>query len=83
VVKFAATTRSPIALGHDVRTAFRFADQYGLGMINFIYNVDPCAYDRVIWVIETATDSVDPAWWTWIPQLEVISLSEQEAVCSH
>ena len=83
VVKFAATTRSPIALGHDVRTAFRFADQYGLGMINFIYNVDPSAYDRVIWVIETATESVDPAWWTWMPQLEVISLSEQEAVCSH
>jgi hypothetical protein len=59
-VHFGSTTRSPIALGHSIGHALVFADNYGLGIPNFIYNVAPGQYDRVLICCETPTQSVDP-----------------------
>ena len=52
-VHFSATTRSPIALGHAIEHALSFADNYGLGISNFLYNVRPGQFDRVIICSET------------------------------
>ena len=60
-VKFSAITRSPIATGHAIETTFAFQDNYGLGIANFLYNVDPRCYDRIILCVETPADAVDPA----------------------
>ena len=60
-VRFSAVTRSPIAPGHAIASTLAFADNYGLGIPNFVYNVDPAAYDRVVLCTETAPGSLDPA----------------------
>ncbi|MDX1367437.1 MAG: phosphoribosyltransferase domain-containing protein [Pseudomonas sp.] len=59
-VHFGSTTRSPIALGHAIGHALVFADNYGLGIPNFIYNVAPGQYDRVLICCETPVQSIDP-----------------------
>lgn len=59
-VHFGSTTRSPIALGHSIGHALAFGDNYGLGIPNFIYNVAPGQYDRVLICCETPAESVDP-----------------------
>ncbi|WP_348548661.1 phosphoribosyltransferase domain-containing protein [Psychrobacter sp. KFRI-CH2-11] len=61
-VKFGALTRSPIALGGAISTMLSFRDHYGLGMTNFVYNVEPKAWDLIVLCVETATDSVDEMW---------------------
>lgn len=58
-VYFSSTTRSPIAIGHQIKKALFFGDNYGLGIPNFIYNVEPEQYDRVIVCTETAPAAVD------------------------
>ena len=40
LVKFGALTRSPIMMGGAIRHRLEFHDCYGLGMTNFVYNVD-------------------------------------------
>ncbi|PPQ34832.1 phosphoribosyltransferase domain-containing protein [Rhodoblastus acidophilus] len=60
-VKFSSITRSPIATGHAIETAFAFKDNYGLGIANFLYNVDPGSYDRIILCVETPSGAIDPA----------------------
>lgn len=72
-VYFSSTTRSPIAEGHAIQQRLEFRDNYGLNIPNFSYNVDASAYDRVILVIETGHESVDPALLQQIPNLEVVS----------
>lgn len=72
-VYFSSTTRSPIAEGHAIQQRLEFRDNYGLNIPNYSYNVDPCTYDRVILVIETATESVDPQLRQHIPNLEIVS----------
>ena len=62
VVKFSALTRSPIALGAAISTMLSFADNYGLGMTNFVYNVTPSDWDLIVLCVETASDSVDELW---------------------
>ncbi|MHA6193510.1 phosphoribosyltransferase domain-containing protein [Pseudomonas wadenswilerensis] len=57
-VHFAATTRSPIALGHAIEHALSFADNHGLGISNFLYNVRPGQFDRVIICSETPAAAV-------------------------
>lgn len=52
-VYFSSTTRSPIALGHAIEHALSFADNYGLGIVNFLYNVAPGQFDRVLICSET------------------------------
>ncbi len=61
-VKFSALTRSPIALGGAITTMLSFNDNYGLGMTNFVYNIEPKDWDLIILCVETATDSVDQMW---------------------
>ena len=61
-VKFGALTRSPIALGGAISTMLSFRDHYGLGMTNFVYNVEPKAWDLIVLCVETAADSVDEMW---------------------
>ena len=62
MVKFSALTRSPIALGGAITTMLSFSDNYGLGMTNFAYNVDPNEWDLIVLCVETAADSVDDMW---------------------
>lgn len=61
-VKFSALTRSPIALGGAINTMLSFHDNYGLGMTNFVYNVEPKDWDLIVLCVETAVDSVDTMW---------------------
>jgi orotate phosphoribosyltransferase len=72
-VKFSAITRSPIALGHAIHQVFAFADNYGLGIRNFVYNVQPNDYDRILITVETVADSVDPELLASLPNAQVIS----------
>ncbi|WP_413519967.1 phosphoribosyltransferase domain-containing protein [Psychrobacter glacincola] len=61
-VNFSALTRSPIALGGGITTMLSFNDNYGLGMTNFAYNVEPSDWDLIVLCVETAADSVDDIW---------------------
>ena len=60
-VHFSSTSRSPIALGHAIDHALSFSDNYGLGIPNFLYNVAPGQFDRVLICSETPAAAVDPA----------------------
>lgn len=48
-----STTRSPILTWGAVRHALRFADNYGEGIANYLYNVAPGQYDHVLACHET------------------------------
>lgn len=61
-VNFSALTRSPIALGGAITTMLSFTDNYGLGMTNFVYNVEPDDWDLIVLCIETPKASVDTMW---------------------
>jgi hypothetical protein len=52
-VHFVTSTRSPVELGGAVQTAFRFTDNYQDGIPNFLYNVSPEDYSRILICIET------------------------------
>lgn len=58
-VSFSSTTRSPIAVGHAIKSAITFMDNYGLGIANFAYNIAHQQFDRLLLCIETSADSVD------------------------
>ena len=60
-VYFASTTRSPIAIGHAIHHARAFSDNYGLGIANFSYNIQPHEFDRVVICSETPASMVDSA----------------------
>ncbi len=62
IVKFSALTRSPIALGGAITAMLSFHDNYGLGMTNFAYNVDPNDWDLIVLCVETSADSIDAMW---------------------
>lgn len=76
-VLFASTTRSPIAQGMAIKSALSFADNYGQGIPNFIYNIAHQQFDKIRLCIETSVDSIDP---TFIKQLKTIS-SNVEVIC--
>ncbi|MFW9081742.1 phosphoribosyltransferase domain-containing protein [Pseudomonas sp. P2757] len=57
-VHFSSTSRSPIALGHAIGHALSFSDNYGLGIPNFLYNVRPGEFDRVLICSETPAQAV-------------------------
>lgn len=72
-VKFSSTTRSPISLGHSILAKYSFSDNYGLGMPNFIYNIHPEQYDRILIIAETSVDSIDAELITQLPNCELIT----------
>lgn len=53
-----ATTRSPILLGADVRRRLVFPDNYQEGIPNYLYNVDPRGYARIILCHETPAEDL-------------------------
>jgi hypothetical protein len=59
IVKFSATTRSPIALGHSIETRYCIQDNYGQGIANFLYNVIPTKYDRIMLCTEAPKALLD------------------------
>lgn len=61
-VYFASTTRSPIALGHAIKIARAFSDNYGLGIANFSYNVEPSQFDKILLCSETPATLLDAQW---------------------
>lgn len=71
-VHFSSTSRSPIALGHAIGHALSFSDNYGLGIPNFLYNVQPGQFDRVLICTETPRQAV-PA--------ELVSALSAEVIC--
>ncbi|MTW22912.1 phosphoribosyltransferase domain-containing protein [Allochromatium palmeri] len=54
-----ATSRSPILVGADVGSRRIFADNYGEGILNYLYNVDPEDYARIIVCHETPRAGLD------------------------
>lgn len=58
-VKFSATTRSPIALGHSIQARYLLHDNYGQGIPNFLYNVVPDQYERILLCSETPKMLID------------------------
>jgi hypothetical protein len=52
-VKVQSTTRSPIHPGNDIASVCRFKDNYDDGIDNFIYNVNPDAYQAIVLCHET------------------------------
>lgn len=59
-VYFGSTTRSPIAEGLAIESVLSFADNYGQGIPNYIYNVAHQSFDRILVCIETPKENVDP-----------------------
>lgn len=59
IVKFSATTRSPISMSFAIKSAITFADNYGLGIPNFLYNVTHQQFDRILLCCETPITSID------------------------
>ncbi len=72
-VRFAAVGRSPIFKGLIITDLIRCQDNYGLGVPNYLYNVDSADYDRIILCVETPANSIDPVLIDAL-QPEVISL---------
>lgn len=52
-VKVQSTTRSPILQGNDIASVCRFKDNYEDDIDNFIYNLNPDAYQTIILCHET------------------------------
>lgn len=60
-VYFSSTSRSPISVGHAIESAICFTDNYGLGIPNFLYNVEHQRFDRIFVCSETGTGDTDKA----------------------
>ena len=58
-VVFSATTRSPILPGGAIEGGLVFDDHEGLGITNYLYNVDPDPAGRVVLCVDTALAAVD------------------------
>ncbi len=59
IVHFSATTRSPIALGHSIQHRYCLHDNYGQGIPNFLYNVVPENYNRILLCSEPPAHLLD------------------------
>lgn len=60
-VLFSATTRSPIKTGFDISCAYTFKDHEGLGINNYLYNVDPTRFSHIILCLDTSIKQADAA----------------------
>ena len=56
-VAYQSTTRSPIALGHDIAKKLEFTDNYGDNIPNYVYNVGVGDYDQIVLCAETEVGS--------------------------
>jgi hypothetical protein len=56
-----ATSRSPVRPGEAIGHALAFADNYGSGIGNFLYNADPAEERLALICHETPPGTVDPA----------------------
>ena len=56
-----ATTRSPVLPGNAIGHTRRFPDNYGDGIVNFLYNVPGGSYDHVLLCCETPAPPPDLA----------------------
>jgi len=73
-----ATTRSPILIGADVGSRHVFADNYGEGIPNYLYNVDPRDYARLIVCHETPRAGLDALLQTLGPHHRLYHLGSAE-----
>ena len=76
-VRFSATTRSPIVTGHEIRCAYTFMDHEGLGINNYLYNVNPECYSAIVVCIDTSVEAVD---WRLISALKAGILFDREFI---
>lgn len=58
-VHYQTTTRSPALIGGALACGLTFADNYDDGIANYVYNVEPWQYERVIIAHETPSGSID------------------------
>ena len=71
-----STTRSPVNLGMAIRHKVEFKDNYGLGIANYCYNINPMAYDRIFVCCDTRPDLIDPAFMTYLQKAQIISYGQ-------
>ena len=57
-VFYSSVTRSPISEGHVIGSKFSFSDNYGGTVPNYLYNVDPSLYSKIILCSETDAEHV-------------------------
>jgi len=56
-VKIQSTTRSPIHIGNDIRSVWRFQDNYEDGIPNFLYNMTIGDYSAIVLCHETPANA--------------------------
>ena len=56
-----SSTRSPVHIDGPIARGLRFADNYGTGVANYLYNADPVDGRTTIVCHETPPGSIDPA----------------------
>lgn len=54
-----STTRSPAMVSGALGCALAFTDNYGDGIANYVYNVDPAMYDVIVLCHETSAEALD------------------------
>jgi hypothetical protein len=57
-VFYSSVTRSPISEGHVIGSKFSFSDNYGGTVPNYLYNVDPARYGKIILCSETGVEHI-------------------------
>jgi hypothetical protein len=58
-VEFIIVQQNTLTVGDAIKQTFVFSDNYGLGINNFLYNVDVRKYEKIIYCAETSVDSID------------------------
>lgn len=81
-VSYASITRSPISIGHVIEEKFQFPDNYGLGVMNFCYNLVAGKYETIILCVETPYDMIAPELVQYLKSVanSVIVISSVEGV---
>ncbi|MFK0692802.1 phosphoribosyltransferase domain-containing protein [Mesorhizobium sp. IMUNJ 23033] len=60
-VHYSSVTRSPISVGHAIVKKFAFEDNYGGHSLNYLYNVNPSDYAKVLLCSETCKEQISHA----------------------
>lgn len=59
-VHYSSVTRSPISVGHAIVKKVAFEDNYGGHSLNYLYNVNPSDYAKVLLCSETNEEQISP-----------------------